>query len=80
MPSSLNSKILAITRNNLEAQEFSDLIASEGGRAIPLPTIEIVPKDSSAVDEFINAVNKNENEYCLDMRAEFAKLMNSFPC
>ena len=39
MPSSLDSKILAITRNNLEAQEFSDLIASEGGRAIPLPTM-----------------------------------------
>ncbi|PWU80959.1 MAG: uroporphyrinogen-III synthase [Candidatus Nitrosopolaris wilkensis] len=64
MPSSLDSKVLAITRNNLEAQEFSDLIASEGGRAIPLPTIEIVPKDPSAVDEFIDAVNKNENEYC----------------
>ncbi len=64
MPSSLDSKILAITRNNLEAREFSELIASQGGRAIPLPTIEIVPKDPSAVDEFIDIVNKNKNEYC----------------
>jgi len=66
MPSSLDSKILAITRNNLEAREFSELIALQGGRAIPLPTIEIVPKDPSAVDEFIDIVNKNknENEYC----------------
>ncbi|HET7148296.1 MAG TPA: uroporphyrinogen-III synthase [Candidatus Nitrosopolaris sp.] len=64
MPSSLDSKILAITRNNLEAQEFSNFVASEGGRAIPLPTIEIIPKDPSVVDEFIKAVNKNDNEYC----------------
>ena len=64
MPSSLDSKILAITRNNLEAREFSELIASQGGRAIPLPTIEIVPKDASALAEFIDIVNKNENEYC----------------
>jgi uroporphyrinogen-III synthase len=61
---SLDSKILAISRNNLEAREFSELVASQGGRAIPLPTIEIVPKDPSAVDEFIDIVNKNENEYC----------------
>jgi uroporphyrinogen-III synthase len=64
MPSSLDSRILAITRNNLEASEFSDLVASEGGRAVPLPTIEIVPKDPSAVYEFIKALNKNANEYC----------------
>ena len=66
MPSSLDSKILAITRNNLEAREFSELIALQGGRAIPLPTIEIVPKDASALAEFIDIVNKNknENEYC----------------
>jgi uroporphyrinogen-III synthase len=64
LPPSLDNKILAITRNNLEAREFSELVASQGGRAIPLPTIEIVPKDSSVVDEFIGIVNKNENEYC----------------
>ncbi len=64
MPSSLDSKILAITRNNLEAREFSELIASQAGSALPLPTIEIVPKDASALAEFIDIVNKNENEYC----------------
>ena len=62
--SSLDSKILAITRNNLEAREFSELVASQGGRAIPLPTIEIVPRDPSTVDEFIDIINKNQNEYC----------------
>jgi uroporphyrinogen-III synthase len=64
LPSRLDNKILAITRNNLEAREFSELIAMQGGRAIPLPTIEIVPKDPSVLNEFINIVNKTESEYC----------------
>lgn len=63
MPSTLDSKILAITRNELEAREFSELVASEGGRPIALRTIEIVTKDPSVVDEFINIAYKNENEY-----------------
>ncbi|MFZ0510529.1 MAG: uroporphyrinogen-III synthase, partial [Candidatus Nitrosopolaris sp.] len=33
------------------------------GRAIALRTIEIIPKDPSVVDEFINTTYKNENEY-----------------
>jgi uroporphyrinogen-III synthase len=63
MPSTLDSKILAITRNDLEAREFSELVASEGGRTIALRTIEIIPKDPSVVDEFINTAYKNQNDY-----------------
>lgn len=63
MPSTLDSKILAITRNDLEAREFSELVASEGGRTIALRTIEIIPKDPSVVDEFIDTAYKNQNDY-----------------
>jgi uroporphyrinogen-III synthase len=63
MSSALDRKILAITRNELEAREFSELVASEGGRTIALSTIEIIPKDPSVVDEFINTAYKNEIEY-----------------
>lgn len=63
MPSHLDGKILAITRNELEAREFSELVASEGGRTIALRTIEIMPKDPSVVDEFINTAYINQIDY-----------------
>jgi uroporphyrinogen-III synthase len=63
MPLPLQGKILAITRNELEAREFSELVAAEGGRTIALRTIEIIPKDPSVVDEFINTAQKNRNDY-----------------
>jgi uroporphyrinogen-III synthase len=63
MPLPLDGKLLAITRNELEAREFSELVAVEGGRTIALTTIEIIPKDPSVVDEFINTAYKIENDY-----------------
>jgi len=62
----LKCKVLAITRDKIEASEFSDLVTSEGGTAIALPAIEVVPKPKSAILEFINLVNslKNEEPYC----------------
>jgi uroporphyrinogen-III synthase len=63
MPLPLDGKILAITRNELEAGEFSELVAAEGGRAIALRTIEIIPKDPSVVDEYINTAYKKKNDY-----------------
>jgi uroporphyrinogen-III synthase len=78
MPSSLDNKILAITRNNLQAREFSELVALQGGRAIALPTIEIVPKDPSALDEFIAIVNKNETEYCAFLSPQAVDVLFNF--
>ena len=63
MPLPLEGKILAITRSELEAREFSELVAAEGGRTIALRTIEIIPKDPSVVYEFINTAYKNQNDY-----------------
>lgn len=63
---SLKSKVLAITRNEIEASEFSELVTSEGGTAMALPAIEVVPKPQSNVIGFINLVKslKSKELYC----------------
>jgi len=63
---SLNRKVLAITRNKIEASEFTELVSSEGGTAMALPAIEVVPKPQSNVVGFIDLVKnlKNEELYC----------------
>ena len=54
MTASLDNKILAITRKDPDAQEFTQLVSSEGGKTISLPVIDIEPKNPKVVDEFIN--------------------------
>lgn len=63
---SLRRKVLAITRNLIEATEFSEMVTSEGGTALALPAIEVIPKPQSNVIGFINLVKslKNEGLYC----------------
>lgn len=64
---SLFNKILAITRNDAAAEEFSQLVKMEGGKTIALPTIEIVPRDPKVILEFINEINQEEHDYCAFM-------------
>jgi uroporphyrinogen-III synthase len=64
---SLVKKILAITRNDADAEEFSQLVRMEGGKTIALPTIEIVPKDPKVILEFINELKENKHDYCAFM-------------
>jgi uroporphyrinogen-III synthase len=64
---SLVEKILAITRNDSDAEEFSQLVRIEGGKTIALPTIEIVPKDPKVILEFINEINEKNHDYCAFM-------------
>lgn len=64
MGSTLNGKILAITRSSRDAREFCELIAFEGGSAIALPTIEIVPKEARLMEEIMAMIFKNRYEYC----------------
>ena len=72
---SLESKILAITRNFVHAQDFSDLVKLEGGRTIALPTIEIVPKDPNVVQEFLNTVNEKMHDYCAFMSSQAVNVL-----
>ena len=72
---SLESKILAITRNFVHAQDFSDLVKLEGGRTIALPTIDIVPKDPNVVQEFLNTVNEKMHDYCAFMSSQAVNVL-----
>ena len=72
---SLESKILAITRNFVHAQDFSDLVKLEGGSTIALPTIEIVPKDPNVVQEFLNTVNEKMHDYCAFMSSQAVNVL-----
>jgi uroporphyrinogen-III synthase len=75
LPASLNNKILAITRKDIHANEFSQLVSSEGGKTISLPAIDIVPKDPIIVEEFINIMNKKKHDYCAFMSSQAVNVL-----
>jgi len=71
----LNNKILAITRNENEAREFSRIVSAEGGRAIALPTIEIVPQGPRAVENFLGMLRKGRYDYCAFMSSQAVNVL-----
>ena len=54
----LKNKIVAITRNARDAREFSHLVSEQGGRAIALPTIEIVPRNHRLQKSFLTGCKR----------------------
>jgi uroporphyrinogen-III synthase len=72
---SLKNKILAITRKDIDAQEFSQLVRSEGGNTISLPAIEVVPKDPKVTEEFISRIKENKHDYCLFMSSQAVEVL-----
>lgn len=75
LPASLNNKILAITRKDIYADEFSQLVSSEGGKTISLPVIEIIPKGPKVVEEFISTINKKKHNYCAFMSSQAVNVL-----
>jgi uroporphyrinogen-III synthase len=71
----LKNKIVAITRNEVDASEFSQLVSEQGGRAIALPTIEIVPKEPQVVKEFIDRLQKKKHDYCAFMSPQAVNVL-----
>lgn len=71
----LKNKILAITRHELKAREFSQLVSEQGGRAIALPTIELVPGGPEAVQEFLDKLQKEKHDYCALMSAQAVNIL-----
>jgi uroporphyrinogen-III synthase len=63
----LNSKLLAITRKDADAHEFSRLVISEGGETILLPTIDVVPKGPEVIAEIISLIREKKYDYCMFM-------------
>ena len=73
--SSLENKILAITRNEHDAGEFIQMVAAQGGRAIALPTIEVVPKGLGAAKEFLEKLQDQEHDFCAFMSPQAVKIL-----
>ena len=67
---SLDNKILAITRKDCDAKEFSQLVSSEGGKTIALPTIDIIPKDPKVIEELLESMNAKNYDYCVFMSSQ----------
>jgi uroporphyrinogen-III synthase len=71
----LKNKVIAITRSESDAVEFSRLVNAEGGRAIALPTIEIVPKGPQAEKEFLEKMQEKKYDYCAFMSPQAANIL-----
>jgi uroporphyrinogen-III synthase len=71
----LKNKIIAITRNELNAREFSELVSEQGGRAIALPTIELVPKGPEIAKEFLAILEKEKHNYCAFMSTQAVNVL-----
>lgn len=71
----LKGKTLAITRSERDAEEFSRLVAAEGGKAIALPTIEIVPAGPQAAMEFLDKLHDKKHDYCAFMSSQAVSVL-----
>jgi len=76
----LDKKILAITRRDLLAKEFSDLVRSEGGKVIALPTIDIIPKGAKLVEELIETITKKNHDFCVFMSPNAVDILFDLAC
>jgi uroporphyrinogen-III synthase len=71
----LRDRVIAITRSEQDAQEFSALVKEQGGRAIVVPAIEIVPAGAQVGQEFLALLKKKRHNYCAFMSAQAAAVL-----
>jgi uroporphyrinogen-III synthase len=71
----LKNKILAITRSERDAKEFLQLVREQGGRAIALPVIEIVPQGPEVAEEFLDKLRKKKHYYCAFMSQQAVNIL-----
>lgn len=72
---SLEGRTLAITRGRKEAAEFSRLVKKEGGRALPVKAIEIVPEGRKAAQRFLKLLYEKKHDYCAFMSAQAVAML-----
>lgn len=71
----LKDKVLAITRSERDAKEFLQLVREQGGMAIALPAIEIVPKGPEVAEQFIDKLRKKKHYYCAFMSQQAVNIL-----
>ena len=71
----LKNKTLAITRSEQDAKEFLQLVRAQGGWAIALPVIEIVPRGPEVVEDFLDKLRKKKHYYCAFMSQQAVNVL-----
>lgn len=71
----IKGKVIAITRSKKDSEEFTQLVTDAKAKPISLPTIEIVSKGVGMVDEFLDAVKKDDPDYSVFMSSKAVKLL-----
>src|SRR5690348_4115892 len=71
----MQGKVVAITRSKEDSEEFTKLVSKAKAKAISLPTIELVSKGKEMVDEFLDAVKKDDPDYSVFMSSKAVKLL-----
>ena len=72
---SLQDKTVAITRSAQDAAEFSDIVKSEGGYAIPLPTIRLVARDDFISDVYLRHIAEHDPDHTVFMSSRAVRLL-----
>jgi len=71
----LKNKHIAITRKSEDAREFSRLVELSGGVALALPTIDIIPRNSSVIFDLLNLLDCRADDYCLFMSSQSVNIV-----
>jgi uroporphyrinogen-III synthase len=75
--SSLEGKVLAVTRGEATAGEFVRLVTAGGGTPIALQTIEIVPGGAELAGHLLNDLRSGSYDYCAFLSAQAAGVLFS---
>ncbi|HSB57376.1 MAG TPA: uroporphyrinogen-III synthase [Nitrosopumilaceae archaeon] len=68
-------KTVAITRSKEDSEEFIHLITKANAKPISLPTIELVSKGEKIVEDFLDAIKKDNPDFSVFMSSKAVKLL-----
>ncbi|MEE8132217.1 MAG: uroporphyrinogen-III synthase [Nitrososphaerales archaeon] len=74
----LDGKVIAITRDEERARHFVKMVESNKGKAIALPTISLIPKDSGVMLKFLQLLKAKKYDYTLFMSATAVNMIFDF--
>lgn len=71
----LQDRTIAITRSEQDAREFFQLVSEEGGRALAIPAIEIVPAGPEVAKGLLDLLEHKRHDYCAFMSAQAVRVL-----
>lgn len=71
----LSGRNVAITRGPEDASEFTGIVRSEGGRAIPLPTIQLVGRGENISGDYLRESASYDPDHTVFMSSKAARLL-----